>query len=71
MSGGTAGTPKGVLGRHRNFVIAGLQLQAWIASTMLEWTDTEYEFVSDLPKTQVGKVLRRALKERELARVGS
>ena len=40
MSGGTTGTPKGVLGRHRNFVIAGLQLQAWIASTMLEWTDT-------------------------------
>jgi len=31
----------------------------------------EYEFVNDLPKTQVGKVLRRALKERDLARVDS
>ena len=40
LSGGTTGTPKGVLGHHRNFVIAGLQLQAWLASTMLEWTDT-------------------------------
>jgi long-chain acyl-CoA synthetase len=40
MSGGTTGTPKGVLGLHRNLVIAGLQLQAWLKSTMLEWTDT-------------------------------
>jgi long-chain acyl-CoA synthetase len=40
MSGGTTGTPKGVLGVHRNMVIAGLQLRAWLASTMLEWTDT-------------------------------
>ena len=40
MSGGTTGTPKGVLGLHRNAVIAGLQLQAWLASTMLQWTDT-------------------------------
>jgi long-chain acyl-CoA synthetase len=40
MSGGTTGTPKGVLGLHRNLVIAGLQLRAWLASTMLEWTDT-------------------------------
>ncbi|HZI42908.1 MAG TPA: AMP-binding protein, partial [Gemmatimonadaceae bacterium] len=28
---------------------------------------SQFEFVSELPKTQVGKVLRRALKERELA----
>lgn len=40
MSGGTTGVPKGVLGVHRNLVIAGLQLRAWLASTMLEWTDT-------------------------------
>ena len=40
MSGGTTGTPKGVLGAHRNLVIAGLQLQAWLRSTMLEWTDS-------------------------------
>jgi long-chain acyl-CoA synthetase len=29
---------------------------------------SQYEFVSDLPKTLVGKVLRRVLKERELAK---
>jgi len=40
MSGGTTGTPKGVLGLHRNLVIAGLQTQKWLASTLLEWTDT-------------------------------
>ena len=40
MSGGTTGTPKGVLGRHRNMVIAGFQLRAWLGSTMREWTDT-------------------------------
>jgi long-chain acyl-CoA synthetase len=40
MSGGTTGTPKGVLGVHRNAIIAGLQLRTWLASTMLPWTDT-------------------------------
>jgi len=40
MSGGTTGTPKGVVGAHRGMVIAGLQLQAWLRSAMLEWTDT-------------------------------
>jgi long-chain acyl-CoA synthetase len=40
MSGGTTGTPKGVLGLHRNAVIAGLQLRAWLGSTMMEWSDT-------------------------------
>jgi long-chain acyl-CoA synthetase len=34
MSGGTTGTPKGVLGRHGSFVAAGLQVQAWTASVM-------------------------------------
>jgi long-chain acyl-CoA synthetase len=32
MSGGTTGTPKGVLGRHGSYVIAGLQIHAWIES---------------------------------------
>jgi long-chain acyl-CoA synthetase len=32
MSGGTTGTPKGVLGRHGSYVMAGLQIHAWIAS---------------------------------------
>ncbi len=29
MSGGTTGVPKGVLGRHASYVIAGLQIGAW------------------------------------------
>jgi long-chain acyl-CoA synthetase len=40
MSGGTTGTPKGVVGLHRGMVIAGLQLQAWLRPAMQEWTDT-------------------------------
>ena len=40
MSGGTTGTPKGVVGTHRAMVIAGHQLQAWLRSAMHEWTDT-------------------------------
>jgi long-chain acyl-CoA synthetase len=40
MSGGTTGTPKGVVGRHRGMVVAGLQLQAWLRPAMNEWTDT-------------------------------
>ena len=33
MSGGTTGTPKGAVGTHRAYVYAGLQIQAWVAST--------------------------------------
>jgi long-chain acyl-CoA synthetase len=40
QSGGTTGTPKGVVGSHRGMVMAGLQLQAWLKSAMHEWTDT-------------------------------
>ena len=40
QSGGTTGTPKGVVGSHRGMVIAGLQLRAWLRSAMEEWTDT-------------------------------
>jgi long-chain acyl-CoA synthetase len=29
MSGGTTGTPKGVLGRHGSYVMAGLQIRKW------------------------------------------
>jgi long-chain acyl-CoA synthetase len=39
MSGGTTGTPKGVVGLHRGMVVAGLQLQAWLRPAMQEWTD--------------------------------
>src|SRR5476649_1752038 len=34
MSGGTTGTPKGVLGTHGAYVMAGMQGQAWNASVM-------------------------------------
>jgi long-chain acyl-CoA synthetase len=39
MSGGTTGTPKGVVGTHKGMVTAGLQLRAWLKSDMHEWTD--------------------------------
>ena len=34
MSGGTTGTPKGVLGRHGAYVLTGLQIEAWTASVL-------------------------------------
>jgi len=34
MSGGTTGTPKGVLGTHGAYVIAGLQIKAWVQSAL-------------------------------------
>ncbi len=34
MSGGTTGTPKGVLGTHGAYVIAGTQIQAWYKSVL-------------------------------------
>jgi long-chain acyl-CoA synthetase len=34
MSGGTTGTPKGVLGRHAAYVLTGLQIGAWFASVL-------------------------------------
>ncbi|HJQ53537.1 MAG TPA: AMP-binding protein [Gemmatimonadaceae bacterium] len=40
MSGGTTGTPKGVVGSHRGMIIAGHQLQAWLRPAMKPWTDT-------------------------------
>ena len=40
MSGGTTGTPKGVVGTHRAMVVAGTQLRAWLRSAMNEWSDT-------------------------------
>jgi long-chain acyl-CoA synthetase len=38
-SGGTTGTPKGVLGLHRHYVAAGLQLYAWTKSAKERWVD--------------------------------
>jgi long-chain acyl-CoA synthetase len=34
MSGGTTGTPKGVLGRHGAYVMAGLQVKTWNATAL-------------------------------------
>jgi long-chain acyl-CoA synthetase len=34
MSGGTTGTPKGVLGTHGAYVMAGLQVVAWVTSAI-------------------------------------
>jgi long-chain acyl-CoA synthetase len=36
MSGGTTGTPKGVLGTHSVYVITGLQVRAWTSSVLGE-----------------------------------
>ena len=38
-SGGTTGTPKGVVGLHRHYVAAGLQLLEWTKSAKVPWTD--------------------------------
>jgi long-chain acyl-CoA synthetase len=37
MSGGTTGTPKGVMGEHQALVMSGLQLQAWLGDTIEPW----------------------------------
>jgi long-chain acyl-CoA synthetase len=38
-SGGTTGTPKGVLGLHRHYIAAGRQLYEWTKSAKEDWTD--------------------------------
>jgi long-chain acyl-CoA synthetase len=38
-SGGTTGTPKGVVGRHAAYVMAGMQLRAWMQALCDAWTD--------------------------------
>jgi long-chain acyl-CoA synthetase len=38
-SGGTTGTPKGVVGLHRHYVASGLQLHEWTKSAKQPWTD--------------------------------
>jgi long-chain acyl-CoA synthetase len=38
-SGGTTGTPKGVVGLHRHYVAAGMQLYEWTKSAKKPWTD--------------------------------
>jgi long-chain acyl-CoA synthetase len=38
-SGGTTGTPKGVLGLHRDYVASGLQIYHWTRSAKQNWVD--------------------------------
>jgi len=38
-SGGTTGTPKGVVGLHRHYVASGLQLYEWTKSAKKPWDD--------------------------------
>jgi long-chain acyl-CoA synthetase len=38
-SGGTTGTPKGVVGLHRHYVAAGLQIYEWTKSAQKRWVD--------------------------------
>jgi long-chain acyl-CoA synthetase len=39
-SGGTTGVPKGVVGLHRHYVAAGLQLYEWTKSAKRPWDDS-------------------------------
>ena len=39
-SGGTTGTPKGVVGTHRAYILAGLQLRTWTSALCAEWRDS-------------------------------
>jgi long-chain acyl-CoA synthetase len=38
-SGGTTGSPKGVVGLHRHYVAAGLQIYEWTKSAKQRWVD--------------------------------
>jgi long-chain acyl-CoA synthetase len=38
-SGGTTGTPKGVVGLHRHYVAAGTQINEWTKSAKKPWSD--------------------------------
>jgi long-chain acyl-CoA synthetase len=39
MSGGTTGTPKGVVGLHRHYTITGRQLGTWLQAGTAPWDD--------------------------------
>ena len=39
MSGGTTGTPKGVVGLHGGLLAAGLQGHAWLSPVLTDWVD--------------------------------
>jgi acyl-CoA synthetase (AMP-forming)/AMP-acid ligase II len=74
MSGGTTGTPKGVVGLHRHYTITGRQLGTWLQAGTAPWDDVimaalplpdvEMRVVdragARLPAGEVGEVLIRA-----------
>jgi long-chain acyl-CoA synthetase len=39
MSGGTTGTPKGVVGLHRHYTITGTQIATWLSAGTTPWED--------------------------------
>ncbi len=57
-SGGTTGTPKGVVGLHRHYVAAGLQIYEWTKSAKEPWVDV---IMLPLPLFHVYAQRRRAV----------
>ena len=55
-SGGTTGTPKGVVGLHRHYVAAGLQLYEWTKSAKQPWVDA---IMLPLPSRRSGQSFAR------------
>lgn len=39
FTGGTTGTPKGVVGTHHSLLMAGMQLHAWFGIKLVDWDD--------------------------------
>jgi long-chain acyl-CoA synthetase len=39
FSGGTTGSPKIAIGTHQSLLISGMQIHAWFANILKEWTD--------------------------------
>ena len=39
FSGGTTGTPKAAIGTHQGLLASGMQIHAWFANILEEWTD--------------------------------
>ena len=50
MSGGTTGTPKGVLGTHGAYVMAGLQIKTWNASALRGACGRHLSAAADVPR---------------------
>ena len=40
FSGGTTGTPKGVMLSHESIVMNGMQIRSWFSTLLTDWTDT-------------------------------